>query len=72
VETKMLEEGVKEISRMKNVHVSIMKKWLKENMPIKRFITPEECARLVVFLASEDAGGITGQAINVSGGLETH
>lgn len=38
--------------------------------PLGRMIKPEEVAALAVFLASEDASGMTGQAINVSGGRE--
>ncbi|MGO9566964.1 MAG: SDR family NAD(P)-dependent oxidoreductase [Desulfomonilaceae bacterium] len=34
----------------------------------RRLIEPEEIAEMVVFLASEAAGGITGQAINVCAG----
>jgi NAD(P)-dependent dehydrogenase (short-subunit alcohol dehydrogenase family) len=36
--------------------------------PQKRLIAPEEVAGLALMLASEKAGGITGQAINVDGG----
>jgi len=34
----------------------------------RRFMDPEEIASMVVYLASDDARGITGQAINVCGG----
>lgn len=36
--------------------------------PQNRLIAPEEIAELTLMLASEAAGGITGQAINVDGG----
>ncbi len=36
-----------------------------------RFQTPEQIARAVLYLASDDASEITGQAINVDGGLVT-
>jgi NAD(P)-dependent dehydrogenase (short-subunit alcohol dehydrogenase family) len=36
--------------------------------PLAREQTPEDIGRAVVFLASEDAKNITGQALNVDGG----
>jgi 3-oxoacyl-[acyl-carrier protein] reductase len=38
-------------------------------VPMKRVGTPEEVASLVAFLASEQAGYITGQVISIAGGL---
>jgi meso-butanediol dehydrogenase/(S,S)-butanediol dehydrogenase/diacetyl reductase len=41
-----------------------------ENMtPMKRDQTPEDIGKLAAFLASDDARNITGQAINVDGGI---
>jgi NAD(P)-dependent dehydrogenase (short-subunit alcohol dehydrogenase family) len=37
--------------------------------PLRRTIAEEEVAQTVVFLASDGASGITGQALNVCGGL---
>ena len=42
---------------------------LAEETPVGRLGTPEEVAKLLVFLASEDAGYITGQVFGVNGGL---
>ena len=39
-----------------------------ESMPLKRFGKPEEVAKLVAFLVSEDAGNITGENIVIDGG----
>lgn len=39
------------------------------NIPMNRYGKPEEIADLVVFLASERASYITGQAINIDGGM---
>jgi 3-oxoacyl-[acyl-carrier protein] reductase len=41
----------------------------KERIPLKRFGTAEDIASTVSFLASEEAGYITGQVIGVNGGL---
>ena len=38
----------------------------------KRILEPEEIAALAVYLASDDARGITGQAINICGGMVFH
>ncbi len=46
----------------------LMKEWTG-NIPMKRVGTPGDVAGLVAFLASEDAAYITGQTVNVDGGL---
>jgi 2-hydroxycyclohexanecarboxyl-CoA dehydrogenase len=38
-------------------------------IPLKRMGEPEDYAGIVAFLASEDAGFITGQTISVAGGM---
>lgn len=40
----------------------------KSRNPMQRLIEPEEVAALAVYLASEEAKGITGQAMNICGG----
>jgi meso-butanediol dehydrogenase/(S,S)-butanediol dehydrogenase/diacetyl reductase len=46
----------------------LMKEWV-DGIPMKRAGSGEDVAGLVTFLASEDAAYITGQTINVDGGL---
>jgi meso-butanediol dehydrogenase/(S,S)-butanediol dehydrogenase/diacetyl reductase len=46
----------------------LMREWV-DGIPLKRVGTPEDVAALVAFLASDDAAYITGQTINVDGGL---
>ncbi len=40
-----------------------------ELIPLKRFGTPDEIAHVVKFLLSDEAAYITGQVINVNGGM---
>ena len=44
-------------------------KELKRIIPVNRFGTAEEVAHAVAFLASKEAGYITGQVLSVNGGL---
>lgn len=47
----------------------LMKDWVENKIPMKRAGSGKDVAGLVAFLASEDADYITGQSINVDGGL---
>lgn len=42
------------------------------SIPQERFIEPDEIAQVVLFLCSHGARGITGQSLNVCGGLSLH
>jgi len=46
-------------------------KQLKKMIPVNRFGKPEEVADLVAFLAGDTASYITGEVININGGLYT-
>lgn len=43
--------------------------YVVSRVPLKREQTPDDIGRAVVFLASEDARNITGQSLNVDGGM---
>jgi 2-hydroxycyclohexanecarboxyl-CoA dehydrogenase len=45
---------------------------LKRAIPLRRLAQPTDYPGIVCFLASEDAGYITGQVISISGGLSMH
>jgi 3-oxoacyl-[acyl-carrier protein] reductase len=46
-----------------------IKEKMKSSIPLGRLGTPDDVANLVCFLASDDAGYITGQTYNVDGGI---
>jgi 3-oxoacyl-[acyl-carrier protein] reductase len=54
---------------MTEVLPEMVKTEAKKVVPMKRFGKPEEIARAVAFLASDDAGYITGQVLCVDGGM---
>jgi NAD(P)-dependent dehydrogenase (short-subunit alcohol dehydrogenase family) len=47
-----------------------MKRFYMDQIPIKRFVTPEEVAKAALFLVSDDSSGVTAQHFCVSGGIE--
>ena len=47
---------------------SIRARWMS-GIPMGRFQEPEDVAGLTLFLASDDASEMTGQAINITGGM---
>jgi len=44
--------------------------FIQQNCPLRREQTPEDIGMAVAFLASDDARNITGQSLNVDGGIE--
>jgi NAD(P)-dependent dehydrogenase (short-subunit alcohol dehydrogenase family) len=44
--------------------------YLENNCPLRREQTPEDIGHAVVFLVSEEARNITGQALNIDGGIQ--
>ena len=54
---------------MTNILKDEVKEEIAKNIPLKRMGTPEDVARVVKFLASEDSSYVTGQVIHVDGGM---
>ena len=46
-----------------------VKEGINAQIPLKRMGTPKEVAKVVKFLASEDSSYVTGQVINIDGGM---
>ena len=51
---------------------TVLPKGLKPQQPIRRLGKPKEVVSLMLYLASEDAGYITGQAYLMNGGFYFH
>lgn len=68
VNTDMTSETAKTIAQKTGGSEADAVKWLKKLSPQNRLVEPEEIAAVAVMLASDDARGITGQAINIDGG----
>jgi 3-hydroxybutyrate dehydrogenase len=68
VATDMVERAVETISAKTGMTPEKALEHLANESPQKRIIQPEEIAAAVVWLVSDAAQGVTGQAINVSGG----
>jgi len=68
VETPMVEAAIANMVQKTGRTESDARRALEELNPQKRLIQPEEVAAVAVFLATEEAKGITGQAINIDGG----
>jgi 3-oxoacyl-[acyl-carrier protein] reductase len=60
--------GFTETSLVKNLPEKV-KTQLLEQIPMRRFAKPAEIAAVVVFLASDASSYVTGQVINVNGGM---
>lgn len=68
VDTPMTDTAVAfMVARLGKTEAEI-RKIIEDTNPQKRLVTPEEVASLAVMLASDDARGISGQAINIDGG----
>lgn len=67
--TPLWEKQVADYARKHNLKPGEVRPYLESKIPMGRLCTPEDVARTAVFLASDDAAYITGQAINISGGM---
>lgn len=56
-------------SKMTEVLSEDVKKRMLDTIPLQRFGLPADVAKAVVFLAGDESAYITGQVINVSGGM---
>jgi len=72
IDTPLLRQAIEPIAKMAGV---TMDEWVLKNMPnipLGRIGYPEDVAKVITFLASDEADYMTGQAVNISGGQEMH
>ncbi|HEX9898017.1 MAG TPA: glucose 1-dehydrogenase [Candidatus Methylomirabilis sp.] len=70
VDTDMWEQIDREWGALEGKPPGEMKRTRVSAIPLGRIETPEDVANLYTFLASDEAGYITGQTVNVCGGLQ--
>ncbi|RJX34728.1 MAG: 3-oxoacyl-ACP reductase FabG [Desulfarculus sp.] len=68
VRVNCVSPGTIDTEMLKTVPQDMLKLFTQFMVPLRRLGRPEEVARLIVFLASDEASYITGQTINVDGG----
>jgi 3-hydroxybutyrate dehydrogenase len=66
--TGLFEETIANIVKTTGRDATVAVKALADMSPLKRVMEPEEIAYVALMLASDEAGGINGQGINVCGG----
>jgi NAD(P)-dependent dehydrogenase (short-subunit alcohol dehydrogenase family) len=71
--TPLIEQAVRQGAERAGMEPDAFRDWMYiSRTPLGRFANPEDIARAVAFLASDDAEFITGVALDVSGGREVH
>ena len=68
VDTEMAAQSVAEAAAMLGTTAAEFRRQAGQAMPGGRFLEPSDVAALVAYLASDEAAGMTGQALNLCGG----
>jgi len=72
VETDILVKEWDLVGKLDNKTPDQIRKEVIPQIPLGYLAKPEDVSKVVVFLASSDSNYMTGQALNVTGGMETH
>ena len=72
VATEMAQKVISNYAGLWGISENLAKQRIEERIPLGRYIEPEEVAAMVAYLASENAGGVTAQALNICGGLGSY
>jgi 3-oxoacyl-[acyl-carrier protein] reductase/sorbitol-6-phosphate 2-dehydrogenase len=68
IETGMIQSLIDERAKRYNKSYETVKEEYVQDIPLRKLGLPDDVAALVTFLASDEAGYITGQCISISGG----
>jgi 3-hydroxybutyrate dehydrogenase len=69
VDTPLVRDQLGDLARTRGVAVDrVLEEVIYPLVPIRRLLTPREIAAYALFLASEQAAGVTGQAVVIDGG----
>lgn len=71
VDTPMQDTVLAGMAKLRGLQVEDMDAARNKTVPLGRPARPEECAGAIWFLLSDEAGYMTGQAVNFTGGLVT-
>jgi 3-oxoacyl-[acyl-carrier protein] reductase len=69
IDTELLQNYHERIAGERQVSLDDIRAEATKDLPLKTFSTPEDIANMALFLASDQARTITGQAINVDAGF---
>lgn len=69
IDTELLQNYHQRIAAERGVSVEEIRVEVTRDLPLKTFSTPEDIANMALFLVSDQARTITGQAINVDAGF---
>ncbi len=69
VDTPLVRNQLGDLARTRNVPIErVLEEVIYPLVPMRRLLSPKEVASYAVFLASEPAAGVTGQAVVIDGG----
>lgn len=71
VDTPMQDRVLEDIARLRGTSVAELSEARNRTVPLGRAAGADECAAAIWFLLSEEAAYMTGQAVNLTGGLVT-
>ncbi|MBX5441384.1 MAG: SDR family oxidoreductase [Solirubrobacteraceae bacterium] len=69
IDTPMQDAVLEEVARLRGITPQELSQAREAGVPLRRGASPAECAGAIWFLLSDDSSYMTGEAMNVSGGL---